>query len=285
MNTISPVHTNHRRVEVLRAQYRYGLFYGAMVGLLFAFFAWGIDAFALFRAHGTQPWLKLIIGLLVCIPFGGLSGWLTMRFERMLLSIPFWLVSVAIFAEMTVALPLQIFPKLLTWLEPDLVGLVSYGMPEVMTARFFTSFIWAGIFVSIAGILEIPLGQPAAFSTSTMGKLLPVLLCAVLMGIGATVVENDNNKPLRSAVISMDETLKMAAKYQGQQIDKKLARDLHLASLRKITDQIGHPYELNIGSFDQFLEQVHVIVRFDNNTLADCLTVYDQPLSCEPIAP
>ncbi len=285
MNTNSPVHTGHRRVEVLRAQYKYGLFYGVMVGLLFAAFAWGIDALVLLRANGAQPWIKLLIGVLVCAPVGGLSGWLTMRFERMILSIPFWLISAAVFAWLTVALPLQIYPKVLTWLEPDLVNLVSYGMPEVMTARFFTSFIWAAIFVSIAGILELPLGQPAAFSTSTMGKLLPVLLCAVLMGIGATLVENDNNKPLRSAVVSMNETLQFATQHQGQEIDSKVSRDLHLAALRKITEQVGKPYQLIIGSFDQFLEQVHVIVRFEGDILADCLTVYDQPISCELITP
>jgi hypothetical protein len=285
MTTYSPEKSDHRRVEVLRAQYGYGLFYGAMVGLLFAVFAWGVDGVVLFRANGAQPWLKLIIGALVCIPVGGLSGWLTMRFERMILSIPFWLISAAVFAWMTVALPLQIFPKALTLLEPNLTGLVSYGMPEVLQARFFTSLLWSAIFVCMAGILEIPMGQPASFSTSTMGKLLPVLLCAVLMGIGATVVENENNKPLRSAVVAMNETLQVAAKYQGQQIDSKLARDLHLASLRKITDQVGQPYELMVGGFDQYLEQVHVIVRFNKEILADCLTVYDQPITCERVEP
>ncbi|MFZ5880872.1 MAG: hypothetical protein ACOY0R_16010 [Chloroflexota bacterium] len=277
--------TGHRRPEVLRAQYRYGFFYGAMTGLFFAFFAWGIDAILLFQAHAVQPWLKLIVGALVCAPVGGLAGWLTMRFERMLLSIPFWAIAAVVFAGMTVVLPMQIFPQLLVMLEPDLDGLISYFMVEVMVARFLVSFLWVAIFVTLAGVLEIPMGQPAAFSTSVMGKLVPIFLCAVLMGIGGTVVDSDNNKPLRDAVIAMNDTLQFASAHQGEEIDPSVSRAMHLASLRHISDLVGQPRELIIGTFDQYLDQVHVIVRFDGEALVDCLTVYNQPISCARIEP
>ncbi len=285
--SFSPVSApdGHRRPEVLRAQHRYGLFYGVMVGLLFAAVAWGVDAVLLYSAHAVQPWLKLIVGALVCAPVGGLAGWLTMRFERMLLSIPFWMVAGAVFAGMTVVLPMQIFPKLLVMLEPDLDGLIAYFMADVLIARFWVSFLWVAIFVTLAGVLEIPLGQPAAFSTSAMGKIAPILLCAVLMAIGGMVVDSDNNRPLRAAVIAMDDTLQFALEHQGQEIDPKVARDLHLASLRHITDLIGRPRELIIGKFDRFLDQVHIIIRFDGEILVDCLTVSDQPISCERVEP
>lgn len=275
----------HRRPEVLRAQYWYGFFYGAMTGLLFAFFAWGIDAFLLFQAHAAQPWLKLIVGALICVPVGGLAGWLTMRFERGLLSIPFWTVAGVVFSAMTAALPMGIFPRLLVWLEPDLEGLISYFVADVMAGRFLVSFLWVAVFVILAGVLEIPMGQPAVYSTSVMGKLAPILLCAVLMGIGGTVVDSDNNKPLRDAVIALDGTLQFAANHQGQEIDPSVSRAMHLASLRHISDLVGQPRELIIGTFDQFLDQVHVIVRFDGEVLVDCLTVYNQPVSCTRIEP
>lgn len=285
MTTFTPTSDAHRRPEVLRAQYRYGLFYGLMVGLLFAAFAWGMDAYLLFQAHAVQPWLKLLIGALVCAPVGALAGWLSMRFERGLLAIFFWLLAATAFAWMTVLLPLQLFPRLLVLLEPDLNGRIAYFLADELTVRFGVSFVWTGLFTALAGVLELPMGQPAAFSTSVMGKLAPVLLCAVLMGIGGTLVEADNNKPLRSAVIAMDDTLHFAAEHQGQPIDDKTARERRLAALRKIEDLIGQPHELIIGSFDQYLEQVHVLVRFDQGVLVDCLTVYDQPISCERIQP
>ncbi|MBI5294782.1 MAG: hypothetical protein HY869_04850 [Chloroflexi bacterium] len=285
--SLSPVSApdGHRRPEVLRAQYRYGLFYGVMVGLLFAAVAWGVDAVLLYSANGVQPWLKLIVGALVCAPVGGLAGWLTMRFERALLAVPFWVIAGAVFAGMTVILPMQIFPRLLVMLEPDLEGLISFFMAEVLIARFWVSFVWVAIFVTLAGVLEIPMGQPAAFSTSVMGKLAPVLLCGVLMVIGGMVVDSDNNKPLRAAVIAMDDTLQFALEHQGQEIDAKVSRELHLASLRHITDLIGQPRELIIGKFDRYLDQVHVIIRFDGEILVDCLTVSDQPISCERVEP
>jgi hypothetical protein len=204
MTTFIPTFDADRRPEVLRAQYRYGLFYGLMVGLLFAVFAWGMDAYLLFQSHAVQPWLKLILGALVCAPAGALAGWLSMRFERGLLALVFWLLAATVFAWMTVLLPLQLFPWLLTLLEPNLDGLVSYFLADELTVRFGVSFMWTGLFTALAGLLELPMGQPAAFSTSVMGKLAPVLLCAVLMGIGGTLVEADNNKPQRSAIIAMD---------------------------------------------------------------------------------
>ncbi len=283
--SFSPSSDNgHRRPEVLRAQYRYGLFYGAMLGLSFAIFAWGVDGYLLSRAHAVQPWLKLIIGAAVCIPVGGLAGWLTMRFERGLLSIPFWLAAAAVFAWMTVALPLEIFPKMLVALEPDLKGLISYFLADELTVRFGVSFVWVALFVTLAGVLEIPMGQPAAFSTSVMGKLIPVLVCAVLMGIGGTLVEADNNKPLRSAIIAFDATFQFMQENQGKPVDSKVSRELHLAAMRDIEDLVGGPRELTIGSFDTYLEQVHVLVRF-GDVLVDCLAIYDQPSSCKRISP
>jgi hypothetical protein len=180
---------------------------------------------------------------------------------------------------------MQIFPKLLIILEPDLADLISYVMVEVLVARFIVSFVWVAIFVSLVGVLEIPMGQPAAFSTSVMGKLAPILLCGVLMGIGGMVVDSDNNKPLRGAAIAMDNTIQFALDHQGQEIDPKVSRDLHLASLRHISDLIDQPRELIIGTFDQYLDQVHIIVRFDGDVLVDCLTVSDQPISCERVEP
>jgi hypothetical protein len=270
---------------VLRAQYQYGFFYGAMTGLFFVFFAWGMDAILLFQAHAIQPWLKLIVGALVCVPVGGLSGWLTMRFERALLSIPFWVVAGVVFSAMTAALPMGIFPRLLVWIEPDLEGLVSYVVTDAIAVRFLVSFLWVVIFVILAGVLEIPMGQPAAFSTSAMGKLAPLFLCAVLMGIGGTVVDSDNNKPLRDAVIVMNNTLQFAADHQGLEINPAVSRAMHLAALRQISDLVGQPHELIIGAFDQHLDQVHIVVRFDGEALVDCLTVHNQITNCTRIEP
>jgi hypothetical protein len=55
MNTFTPSSDLHRRPEVLRALRGYGLFYGIMVGLAFAGFAWDTDAVLLNQANAAQP--------------------------------------------------------------------------------------------------------------------------------------------------------------------------------------------------------------------------------------
>jgi hypothetical protein len=275
---------SHSRPEVLRAKRRYGLFYGIVMGLAFATATWGMDAYLLSQAHALQPWLKLIVGGLICGLAGGIAGWLVMRLENSFLSLVIWLAAASVFAWMTVALPLQIIPRLLSLLDPDLSKLLSYVYYEDMAARFGVAYVWVGIFVSIGGLLELPMGEPAAFSTSIMGKIAPALVCITLMYISGLIVDGLNNEPLRSAVVAMNETIQFAADHQNEVIDPAVSREKHLASLSTVSDLITQPRELIVGQFDRNLEQIHILVRFENQWV-DCLAVYNQPLNCERVTP
>lgn len=268
----------------MRAKRRYGLFYGIVMGLAFATATWGMDAYLLSQANALQPWLKLIVGGLVCALTGGIAGWLTMRLENSLLSLVIWLAAASVFAWMTVALPLQIIPHLLGLLDPDLSSLLSYVYYEDMAARFGVAYVWVGIFVSIGGLLELPMGEPAAFSTSIMGKIVPSLACIALMYISGLIVDGLNNEPLRAAVIAMNETIQFAADHQNEVIDLEVSREKHLASLRTVPDLLTQPRELIVGQFDRYLEQIHILVRFGNEWV-DCLTIYNQPSNCKRITP
>ena len=274
----------HSRPEVLRAKRRYGLFYGIVMGLAFALATWGMDAYLLSQANALQPWLKLIVGGLVCTLAGGIAGWLTMRMESSLASLVIWLAAACVFAWMTVALPLQIIPRLLGMIDPDLSTLLAYVYYDDLAARFGVAYVWVGIFVSIGGLLELPMGEPAVFSTSIMGKIVPSLACIELMYIGGLIVDGLNNEPLRSAVVAMNETIQFANDHQNEAIDPAVLREKHLASLRTVSDLLPQPRELIVGQFDRYLEQIHILVRFGDEWV-DCLTVYNQPSSCKRVSP
>ena len=59
-----------------------GLVYGLTAGFAFAFFAWGLDAIMLLRAHAAFPWVKFIPGMLICTVAGGLVGWVTIKVQK-----------------------------------------------------------------------------------------------------------------------------------------------------------------------------------------------------------
>ena len=271
------------RPDVMHARRIYGLFYGSAIALAFAAWTWGIDSYLLSRANAIQPWLKFAVGFLVCLPVGAFAGWLVMRIERGWASALIWLLAALVFAWISVALPFQIVPRLTMLLHP-IPGGLPHTLDEGLMIRVGLAYAWVAIFVLIAGLLELPIGEAAAFSTSLFGRVGPSLLCIALMGICGFMVDGLNNEPLRSPLLLTDQTIQFALDNQGKQIPSKVARDNHLYSLNTVRDLISRPRELVVGAFDSDLGQIHVLVEFGDEWV-DCLTVYGQMSNCNKISP
>ncbi len=284
MQPLIPPSDPSTRPEIQQAKRRYGFTYGLVVGLGFAVATWGVDGYLLSQAHALFPWLKLIVGAILCSSIGGVTGWLAMRLERGLFSMLLWLAAAGLFALLTVALPLQIAPRLTTLLAPSLNGLLKYTFYDSLTARFGVAYVWLAIFVGIVGLLELPMGEPAVFSTSFFGKIAPFLFCLVVVGISGFIVDNLNNEPLRSAIITMDKTIQFVVDNPSNSADAETARKMHAASLRDISSLVTPSRQLIIGDYDQYLEQIHVLVHFGDQWVS-CLTVYNQPSNCAEISP
>lgn len=274
----------HQRPEVIRIKRRLGLAYGVAVGLSFAFFTWGIDGLALSRAHALYPWLKFILGAVLCMLMGGAAGWLVAHLEKGILALLIYLVLALGFAWLLVALPFQIFPTVITWLDPEVGNLLNYGIYEDFGSRFGLAVAWISLFMAITGILQLPLTEPAAFSVSSFGKIVPLIVCSVIMAINGVIVDGLNNEPLRTALIYMNNTIQFSVDHAGEEVDRALARSMHVGALRGVQEVVSQPRKLIVGSYDQYLDQIHVLVRF-GDTWTDCIVVYNQPSLCKYIDP
>ena len=272
------------RPDVLGLKRRLGMAYGMTVGVAFAASAWGVDGYLLSQAHAMYPWLRLIIGAVICATVGGLVGWLVARFEKGILALLFYLGASFVFAWLIVHLPLRIFPRIVSWLDPETGGLLNYIFYENFNSRFTVAFVWVALFVSLAGILQIPLAEPAAFSTSFFGKIAPLIVCSVIMLVNGTLLDTVSNEPLRSPILEMNDTIEFAVDHRGEQVDRALARMMHMSSLRGVQDVIDRPRRLIVGSYDEWLGQVNILVRF-GDTWVDCVTVYNQPSFCKYVIP
>jgi hypothetical protein len=272
----------YARPDVLRAKHIYGILYGGSLGLAFAIATWGMDALILDRINGLLPWLKFAGGAILCMVVGGFTGWLSAKLNRPLLSILLWLAATSIFAWLTVSLPLQITPGLLGILQPDIQGLLHYTYYEEFSSRIGVAYVWIAIFVSLAGLIQIPLSESAVFSTSLVGKLTPMLVCLVLMGICGIFVDSMNNEPLRSATAALNETIQFSIDHRGKEIDRVESRRMHLGALRTIEHIITPQRKLIISGYDNLLGEVWILVRFEN-AWAECLILYNQPSICKEI--
>lgn len=272
------------RPDVIRLKHVFGRSYGVVVGLTFAISTWAADGFALSQAHMFLPWTKLIIGLILCSLAAGLAGWITARFERWYFTVPAWIGVAAFFSWLLIILPLQINPIVSAWFKPEWQGLIRYDAFNQLSPRFAVAFMWISIFVLITGVLQIPLVEPAAFSTSVFGKIAPFLLGMFIIGLGGFVADSLNNQPLRSAIASMDHSIQFVVDNKGVDVDPALSRANHAGALRGIKDQVTAERSTTIGSYDSSLGEVIVLVQFED-LIANCSVIYEQPSFCKPATP
>ena len=275
-----PVEILSARPDVMRAKHVYGIWFGVALGLTFSIFAWGLDAYALSQMNGLYPWLKFLGGVIPCTLIGAWTGWLAARLEKPLFALLLWGAAATVFAWLTVSLPLQITPRILGLADPGIKDLLNYTYYEAFASRLAVAYGWLAIFISLAGLLQIPLSDSAVFSTSLFGKVAPMLVTLILMAICGTVVDTLNNELLRSPIDTVDTTIQFILDNRGKEIDVLEARRRHLGALRTVDDLITPERKFIVSGYDQFLEQVQVLARFEE-AWVECELIANQLIFCE----
>lgn len=285
MNTsISPTQDINIRPDILKTKHRFGIVFGIAAGLAFAAATWGGDAIMMDRIHAYQPWLKLIVGILVCAPVGGLTGWLAARLDKPIYGVLLWLAAAGIFAWLSTINSFRIFPALVAQIDPEFQSFVNYTVYQNLGTRTVLAYMWTGIFGALVGVLQLPLSEGAVFSATYGSKVIPLLVSMLILFLCGVIVDNLNNEPLRSPVVALHRVVEFAIETRGQEIDPKLSREMRRSTVRAIEDWLDRPYYFVVASFDRELGQVHVYANFGGDW-ADCIVVYNQPSFCKPLAP
>ena len=282
MNLTSSLQDESRREDILKNKHRFGLFFGMVVGFAFAGATWGSDALILNRVHAYLPWLKLLIAILICVPTGGLAGWLSAKLDKTLFSVLFWLVTAAGFAWLSAINTFRIFPALLVKIQPSLTPFVEYPPDQNLAARVSLAFVWTGIFGVLIGLLQLPLSDGAVFASTYGPKLATFGVAILIMAVCGFIVDSLNNEPLRLPVISLSRVVDFAIETRGQDVDVELARSMRRYAVQEIEDWLDRPYSFVVSSFDREIGQVHILANFGGDW-ADCTVVYNQTSFCEPI--
>jgi hypothetical protein len=223
------------------------------------------------------------MGAVICAVIGGVAGWLAARTDKSLAAVAIWLVAGSIFAWLTVNLPLVLMPKALSLLEPQTSGLLDYTYYEDFEQRVWVAYTWLGIFITLAGLLQIPLSDSAVFSTSLFGKAAPVLVSLALMGIAGTIVDNGLiNEPLRGSVVAIDNTIQFIVDNRGREVDSATARRMHTGAFRAIEEAVTQGRELIVSGYDGQFGEVNVLVKFERDWV-ECQVFYNQPISCKVV--
>src|SRR6185503_17185614 len=125
----------------------------------------------------------------ICMIAGGIAGWLVACLEKGIWALLIYLGLALVFSWLIVAVPFQIFPKVMQWLVPETANLLNYTYYEDFQSRFVIAVAWISLFVALVGVLQLPITEPAAFATSFFGKVAPLLVCSVVMFINGVIVD------------------------------------------------------------------------------------------------
>jgi hypothetical protein len=283
MEPLNKFNVQNTRVDIIRRKKSFGMYYGMAAGIAFASVSWGRDAYLLSQSHAYFPWTMLVVGVIFCAVLGGIIGRLTARSESSLFGALYWFVAGIGFAWLMVALPLRINPAIVSKFDPQLGGLLNYAEDGGFMLRVGTSLLWVIPFTLIVGVTQLPITEPAVFSTSVFGKIVPLLFCIVVMSISGSFTDELINVHFRSAIISLDKTIQFVVDNKdNENIDKELSREMHAGALKLVKDQVRESRRLFVGSYDEYLGDMQVFVKFDDQWV-DCHVLYIQPLSCERV--
>lgn len=270
--------------EFSRKRVKLGVLYGFTAGLFFTLAAWGMDAIILSRYHASLPFLKLLPTLLICLPAAILAGYLTAKFENGLLSFILWTGLAILFTFLVINIPTKILPWLFNRIKPEYATLFKFDDINDVGLYWFYGVFAIGLTCILCGIMENLLIDQSLASSSTLGILIPLLICPIFMtGAGVSgdlLMTNHYREPL----VTMETLLQNGANYYGQEVDPLEARKMRLSVIKSLDDLVLVPHKLTVVSSDGYMGMMQVLVDFGEEW-ALCHVVYSQPTFCEIISP
>lgn len=259
-----------------------GLIYGLVSALSFAFFAWGIDAFSLARAHAAFFWIKLLPGVVICLIAGALAGWLTIHFEKHGLALLFWAGLAMLFTTLAIWLPTSGTELFLKILRPDLSNYLKFPEIDSISQFQIVGFLMIGTASIICGILEINLVDQILLSAygSTFASSLFVTL--ILFGLAGSASDYLINSHFREPVQALDSLVQTLSDYGNADIPDEIIKEQRLSSVIRLGNNWQKPRQLILVAFDKTLGSMDILVS-TQEALAKCTLIYSQVSNCNLI--
>lgn len=262
---------------------RLGALYGLVGGVVFSITAWGLDGIALANSHVSYPFIKFIPGLVISAIVGSLVGWLSIKIGRLLVTIVLWLMFALVLVWMIIWIPFTSTPTLIKLLQPSLTEWIDYPIVANVEQFRIVGLIIIAVAALICGIMEMNSVEAGLMSSHKVAAVLPIILiCSLLMGLAGFACDEITSRHFREPIQSLDNLFQFAIDNQGKEIDEKVARRMHLSTVKDLEEILPRSRKLTLIAFDQALGQMDILVNFEG-LWVKCTTIYSQPTMCEPV--
>jgi len=268
----------------LRLRARYGIFYGLIAGLGFAFFTWFLDAIGLATAHAAYPFLKLISGMLVTLPVFILVGWLTTKTNSHIVGLILWgILSLWTFTASFLT-QYDFLPRWYALLHEPVATLVRPSIPSYFAALLLTVGAILMMFAFlITGLLEINLIESTLASSSGGSKFMAAVVIVTLMGLAGNQVDTFTYRNSRLSIKSFHELITLVNSPEGQAMDEKTQTIHNFGAVTALgMENLSKPYRFflikdmtgDYGSIDLMIEL--------GNTWGKCIASNREASFCSP---
>lgn len=206
----------------LKLRARYGALYGLIAGLAYAFFTWFMDAFGLATANAAYPFVKLIGGMLLTLPFFVLVGWLTAKTDSHLLGLFLWaFLSLWAFTAAFIA-QYDFVPRWYALMQEPVATLVKPSIPSYFVALLITIGAILMMFAFlIAGLIQINLIESTLASGTSGSQFMAAVVIIMLMALAGNQVDTFTYRNSRISIQTFDKLINLVTSPEGQALDAK----------------------------------------------------------------
>lgn len=256
-----------------------GAVYGAVVAIVFALAVWAQDVAALRDASSTLGWQHLALGLIMFLPLGILTGWLSASARWSAFTLGWWIAGVALMAWLAGRLPYEglSFIARLNDPYPPPYPMYPIGVPAAGFAAFSAIIgAFAGLFTGLLSLTALDKAWDFSTKHHRLGvrSVLVLILCAPPLIIAGLMADFQINSGLRAAFVEIDRVITVAG---DPATDLTRAR---LPYMQPYRNQISSNYTLQW--VQSSTEQTNFVLdaQFDTGLLMRCTYGFGTVLGC-----
>lgn len=254
------------------------LWIAVIAGFAYAFFAWGLDAFALYKAHASTPWIKLAIGILPIIGIFVLVSWICSKANNLVVRTLLWMAAASGLSYLVSLLTFQLTAEVLKSTHPEMAELISYITPAGIRGRLFIIIVMTNILFILGGLLLDNAGEAMFSSSSVIGWLVPVLLCVGFFAGAGYVADSNFNTELRNQIIAINQQIEEISQLDLENLSERDQRMVR--RFTKLDVDLSGPYKLLLANFDDSFSHAEVLIDFDG-VWAGCQVLNSYVGNCE----
>jgi hypothetical protein len=256
---------------------RVSILYGALCGLGFASFAWGVDAILLACNHVAFPFIRLVPAGLIVILVGAFFGWIRSKTSSWLVKTLTWILYIVFLVWLVQIMPTRFAESVISIAHPELKGQLYYGDDPMLGIVAILVGFAVVIAVGFCAVFEEHLIDSFQWPGKPFDKIKLVLFCLFIMGMAGLWSDQVVNTEMREPQIILAKTFDLARDNWGKEKDASLSHEWQLSALKQLDEGVLSTPRFLFKSTG--LGLVEVLVDLDGRR-AICDLIFSKPTRC-----